>query len=97
MECDYCSKTPETVHFCGNECYEAVYCGQECADAHYVTHALICRRPSTSFGPRGRAKVHKVMKEFKEGKLHSGSKKGPIVTRRKQAVAIALAEARRRK
>ena len=39
------------------------------------------------------AKVGKVMKEYKEGKLHSGSKKGPEVTSRKQAVAIALSEA----
>lgn len=40
-------------------------------------------------------KVEKVMKEFKEGKLHSGSKKGPEVKNRKQAVAIALNEARK--
>ena len=39
------------------------------------------------------AKVKKVMKEFKAGTLHSGSKKGPKVTSRKQAVAIALSEA----
>jgi hypothetical protein len=38
-------------------------------------------------------KVSKVMKEFKGGKLHSGSKKGPVVKSRKQAVAIALSEA----
>lgn len=37
-------------------------------------------------------KVHKVMKEYKEGKLHSGSKKGPMVKSRKQAVAIAMSE-----
>ena len=42
-------------------------------------------------------KVHKVMKEFKGGKLHSGSKSGPQVTSRKQAVAIALSEARKGK
>ena len=41
-------------------------------------------------------KVHKVMKEFNEGELHSGSKKGPTVTNRKQAVAIALSEARKK-
>ena len=41
------------------------------------------------------AKVGKVMKEFKEGQLHSGSKKGPEVTNKKQAVAIALSEARK--
>lgn len=39
-------------------------------------------------------KVEKVMKEFKGGKLHSGSKKGPKVTKPKQAIAIALSEAK---
>ena len=38
-------------------------------------------------------KVGKVMREYKEGPLHSGSKKGPEVTSRKQAIAIALSEA----
>jgi hypothetical protein len=38
-------------------------------------------------------KVAKVMHEFGEGKLHSGSKEGPKVTNPKQAVAIALNEA----
>ena len=38
-------------------------------------------------------KVGKVMHEFKTGMLHSGSKKGPAVTSRKQAIAIALSEA----
>lgn len=42
-------------------------------------------------------KVRKVMEEYKEGKLHSGSKKGPKVKNRKQAVAIALSEARKAK
>jgi hypothetical protein len=42
-----------------------------------------------------RAKVEKVMHEYGENKLHSGSKKGPIVRSRKQAVAIALSEARK--
>ena len=38
-------------------------------------------------------KITKVLKEYKAGELHSGSKKGPKVTSRKQAVAIALSEA----
>lgn len=42
-------------------------------------------------------KVEKVMGEYKSGKLHSGSKKGKVVKSRKQAVAIALSEARRSK
>lgn len=40
-------------------------------------------------------KIEKVMKEYKHGSLHSGSKKGPKVSSRKQAVAIALSEARK--
>lgn len=40
-------------------------------------------------------KVAKVMREFKHGELHSGSKKGPEVKNRKQAIAIALSEARK--
>lgn len=40
-------------------------------------------------------KVTKVMHEFKEKELHSGSKKGPEVKTRKQALAIALSEARK--
>jgi len=39
-------------------------------------------------------KVGKVMKEWKAGTLHSGSKKGPVVTSQKQAVAIAMSEAK---
>ena len=42
---------------------------------------------------KGKKKVTKIMKEFKEGKLHSGSKKGPVVTNPKQGIAIAMSEA----
>jgi len=42
-------------------------------------------------------KIAKVMKEFKEGKLHSGSKSGPEVKNPKQAVAIGYSEARKMK
>lgn len=41
--------------------------------------------------------VKGVMHEFKHGELHSGSKKGPVVTSRKQAIAIALSEQRQGK
>ena len=44
---------------------------------------------------KGKSKIKKVMHEFKEGDLHSGSKKGPQVKNVKQAVAIALSEARK--
>lgn len=42
-------------------------------------------------------KIHKVMHEFKHKELHSGSKHGPKVENRKQAVAIAISEAKRGK
>ena len=41
-------------------------------------------------------KMKKVMTEFEEGKLHSGSKKGPQVKSKAQAIAIGLSEARKR-
>lgn len=44
---------------------------------------------------KGKKKIEKVMKEFKHGELHSGSKKGAIVTNPKQGLAIALSEARK--
>lgn len=45
---------------------------------------------------KGKAKIEKVLHEFKEGELHSGSKEGPKVKSKKQAVAIALSEARKK-
>ena len=48
---------------------------------------------STAGSSKGKRKVHKVMKEHKQGKLKSGS--GKEVKSRKQAVAIALSEARK--
>lgn len=46
-------------------------------------------------GPKARAKVKKTLHEFKAGKLRSGSKKGPRVENRQQAIAIALSQARK--
>jgi hypothetical protein len=37
------------------------------------------------------------MHKWKHGKLHSGSKKGPVVRNQKQAVAIMLSEKRKEK
>ncbi len=36
--------------------------------------------------------VHSEMHKFKHGTLHSGSKSGPVVKSRKQAIAISLSE-----
>jgi hypothetical protein len=59
---------------------------------------LISRGSSTSTlsksGPRGDRKIRKVMEEYKEDELRSGG--GIAVADRKQAVAIALNEARKR-
>lgn len=88
--CAHCLSR-EAVVQCGNDCGAAFYCGQQCANDHYVSHELQC------IEAKARGKVHKVLDEFKHGKLHSGSKHGPVVTNRKQAIAIALAEARRKK
>lgn len=43
---------------------------------------------------KAQKKVEKVMHEYKHGDLHSGSKQGPKVKNPKQAIAIALSEAR---
>jgi hypothetical protein len=42
-------------------------------------------------------KIHKVMKEFGENKLHAGSKKGPLVKDKSQALAIGYSEAKKKK
>lgn len=44
----------------------------------------------------GKKKISKVMREYKKGDLHSGSKNGPEVSNPKQAIAIALSEARKK-
>ncbi len=41
------------------------------------------------------AKVGKVMKEYSKGELHSGSKKGPEVKSKAQALAIGYSEGRK--
>lgn len=51
---------------------------------------------------KGNAKVAKIMGEFKRGTLHGGinpkgPKKAPVVKSRKQAIAIALSAARKKK
>lgn len=51
-------------------------------------------RPSTK--GLDRMKIRKTMDEYKHGELHSGSKAGPRVKSRKQAIAIALEQARRK-
>lgn len=46
------------------------------------------------YSKKAEKKIAKVMREGYKGELHSGSKKGPLVTNPKQMKAIALSEAR---
>lgn len=52
-------------------------------------------KSKNKYSPKEEKKITKVMKEFGKEKLHSGSKKGPVVKSKKQALAIALSEARK--
>lgn len=44
---------------------------------------------------KAKSKVARAMREFYEGKLHSGSKKGPVVQSKSQAAAIGYSEQRK--
>jgi|TARA_R100000664_G_scaffold32649_1_gene47899 hypothetical protein len=57
-----------------------------------ITRAQMKKQISSAPAKKKRAKVKKVMKEFKSGKLKSGGS-GKKVKNRKQAIAIALSEA----
>lgn len=48
------------------------------------------------YSKKAETKIGKVMHEWGEGKLHSGSKKGPKVSSQKQAIAISISEAKRK-
>ncbi len=56
--------------------------------------AMVAKYAKGGHVKKAEQKIGRVMKEFTEGKLHSGSKEGPKVKSTKQAVAIALNEAR---
>jgi hypothetical protein len=46
---------------------------------------------------KGKGKIHTVLEEFEHGSLRSRSKKGPKVTNKQQALAIAINSAKRTK
>lgn len=54
---------------------------------------MATKKKSSRSSAKGKAKVGKVMHEYKHGELKSGGKKK--VKSRKQAIAIGLSEARR--
>ncbi len=47
--------------------------------------------------PKAKKKIKKVVKEFEKNELHSGSKKGPLVKDKAQALAIGYSEAKKAK
>lgn len=52
------------------------------------------KKPTKKYSKKAEKKIKKVMREGYEGRLHSRSKKGPLVTNPAQMKAIALSEAR---
>ena len=48
------------------------------------------------YSKKAESKIKRVMHEFGEKKLHSGSKSGPVVKSRAQALAIGINEAKRK-
>jgi len=67
----------------------------KCSKGHAKHVKAMDKHPKKA--SKAKSKIKKVMKEYKSGKLHSGSKHGPTVENPKQAIAIALSEARREK
>lgn len=68
----------------------------------FVCAAIIISGRPTKSGPvfampaqSAEKKVRRVMAEFEHHHLHSGSKRGPLVKSKKQALAIAYSEARK--
>lgn len=53
-------------------------------------------KPKVKYARKAERKIAKVIREGYAGKLHSGSKKGPIVTNPKQMIAIGISEAKRK-
>ena len=54
------------------------------------------KKQTKKYSKKAEEKISKVMKEGYGGKLHSGSKKGPIVREPSQMKAIAISEAKRK-
>ena len=63
------------------------------------TNLFVCKialRGGNQVKGKEERKVKKVVKEFDKGELHSGSKKGPIVKDKAQAIAIGYSEAKKK-
>ena len=64
------------------------------ATGKHAKHSAGTKAAARKYSPAASAQVGKELHEMHEGKLHSGHN-GPVVTNPKQAIAIALSEARR--
>lgn len=64
--------------------------------AHKKTEKKEHKKKDHKYSKKAEKKIKKVMHEYGEKKLHSGSKKGPVVEKKSQAIAIAISEARRK-
>lgn len=108
--CNHCDSSPrflcmgcEDAWYCNRECQIADwYQGEHreyCKELLDNDFELIEKRGRSTrrskLSKRQQQKFGTVMREFKQGKLHSGGKKGPIVKNRKQALAIAYSEAKK--
>lgn len=68
------------------------------SQGHNSSKATTQRRMKVKkIAAKKKSKVKKVMKEFEKGDLHSGSKKGPVVKNKDQALAIGYSEAKKGK
>lgn len=65
-------------------------------DKKLMRSLMMKKKKPVSKAKRRRDIISDEMHEFKEGKMHSGSKKGPVVTNPKQAIAISLSVAKRK-
>lgn len=64
-------------------------------DMHIKTKRVPKKAKAVRYKSVPKNKIEKTMHEWKEKTLHSGSKKGPIVKNKKQAIAISLNQARK--
>ena len=70
------------------------HCAETCLGLHNYEYPLTMKGMAMKAMTKAQKKVGKVMGEYKAGKLHSGGKTGPVVKNPKQAIAIAMSEAK---
>lgn len=80
-----------------NKKAEKIFWRQEAKEKDHASIKKDLEKAASSKKSKPKNKIKKVMTEFSKDKLHSGSKKGPKVTDRKQAIAIAINSAKKSK